>query len=416
VPSPAPTDNRPGIVSAYQKYLGRTPGESDIASWIGNNNYEQGISGSPEAAKYRAAQGQPTTRDQWLQQTGASGATTQGEGGAWLGYLNSLTTPQGNVAKQGPVYQSRPGSGFYHLTGGSSVQDIVNQFNQATGGHARFVGGPSGDMVDFGDGRGPVDVLNAQGNLWYDYGQGQAGQPGGGGATAPGMAGGYGTATGSTPADLSGAGTPGSLTGGGGMGPTTGTAAVSGSNTFTDPATAQWETMLRNLVDKLNTAQPTWTPAQMELQQSQIMQPLQQQQDAAKQQMIQQLAARGISQTSGPAIQALADIDRQFQQLRTQQQSALAQQSLSRQDTLFNTNEQRAQQALGTMQQIPQLADQRLAAAQGGITKIDPTQLAALLGQLQNQQYGYGLAGQQYNNQQMQQFWQQLAQIIAGAF
>lgn len=373
-------NNRAGIAAAYQQYLGRTPNETDYQAWVGNNNYLQGIMGSPEAQAYARSQGKPGT---------GVGAPAPGNYRAtedsWINYLQSLTTPQGNVSKGPGVYQSRPGSGFYHQ-GGTNLQDVVNQYNAATGGHATYVGGPSGDMVDFGDGRGPVDVLNAQGNYWYDEGAGAnrianagSGTPGAGGSSAGG--------------GVSGTG-----------------------NVFTDPATSEWETMLRQLVDRLNQPQPTWTPAQLELQQTQIMDPLQRQQDAARQNTIQQLAARGIAPTSGPAIQALADVDRQFQQLRTQQQSGLAQQALNRQDVLFNTNEQRAQQALQTLFQIPQLQDQRLAQAQSSIQPLDATSLAAILSQLQNQQYNQQFGANVYSNQQMQQFWQELARILGGAF
>lgn len=40
-PSPAP-DNRAGIASAYQQFLGRAPGESDYQAWTGNNDYQIG--------------------------------------------------------------------------------------------------------------------------------------------------------------------------------------------------------------------------------------------------------------------------------------------------------------------------------------------------------------------------------------
>ena len=74
---------------------------------------------------------------------------------------------------------------------------IIDRYNKQTGQHATYVGGPSGDKVDFHDGRGPVDVLNAQGKLWYDegehgskpggasYGAGGGGGGGGGGGVAP---------------------------------------------------------------------------------------------------------------------------------------------------------------------------------------------------------------------------------------
>jgi hypothetical protein len=78
------------------------------------------------------------------------------------------------------------GGGFANMpTGG--VQQAVQEFNQATGANARMIAGPSGDMVDFGDGKGPVDIKTAEGLLWNaKLGGGGAV---GGGAGAPGGAG-----------------------------------------------------------------------------------------------------------------------------------------------------------------------------------------------------------------------------------
>jgi hypothetical protein len=85
--------------------------------------------------------------------------------------------------------QASRGGGFANMpTGG--LQQAVTEFNQATGANARMVPGASGDLIDFGDGRGPVDVKTAEGLLWNARQGGGAG----GGAGAPGGAGAGGAA------------------------------------------------------------------------------------------------------------------------------------------------------------------------------------------------------------------------------
>jgi len=78
------------------------------------------------------------------------------------------------------MQQTRPG--FYAM-GNRTVPQMVEAFNKMTGQNARYVGGPSGDLVDFGDGRGPVDAKTANNEFWYsEPGQGTPGGPGSGGA------------------------------------------------------------------------------------------------------------------------------------------------------------------------------------------------------------------------------------------
>ena len=49
---------------------------------------------------------------------------------------------------------------------------VVSKYNQQYGANAAFIPGKSNDMVDFGDGRGKVDVRTAGGDLWLDEGTG----------------------------------------------------------------------------------------------------------------------------------------------------------------------------------------------------------------------------------------------------
>lgn len=52
------------INDAYNKYLGRGAGETDLQAWRGNDSYDAGIAGSQEAKNYaQKAAGQPVTPD-----------------------------------------------------------------------------------------------------------------------------------------------------------------------------------------------------------------------------------------------------------------------------------------------------------------------------------------------------------------
>lgn len=446
-PAAAPTDNRAGIVSAYQKYLNRTPGESDIAAWLGNNDYESGISSSPEAKAYGRV---PT-------QTGPSQPTTTWAAPTKIGYRAPTTTtpltfedykrdyhaPDRDNVLYDMLYRdywapdrtqvlAQYKAGTAAPTGGSGnvgqympqgvdagkwadpnkhdpkydVLRVLSKYQpNAAGLQAaapelqamgyRVVGK---DQIVGADGV-PIDVGQAfsaagtagQGNWWWNPMGGGAGSGGGGGG---------GTGAG---------GGAGSL--GGGNGTTTGVGSLSGNpNVFDDPATTEWESQLRSLVDKLNQQQPDWTPSQLELQQTQALDPMERARQQQKQQAAQQLASRGVTSGSGVFDQAMEDIDRQFNQLRTTTQAAFATQAINHSDQIFQSNENRAINANSILKQIPQLADSRLGAARSGLT--DPMALINSLLSQQNQQQ----QSANYNSAQDQQFWQQIAQIVAGMF
>lgn len=186
----------------------------------------------------------------------------------------------------------------------------------------------------------------------------------------------------------------------------------SGGGTFNDPATQEWEKLLRSLNERLQQPQPTYTDAQRDLMQTQAIDPMERQRQARKQQTIERLGARGITGGSGVLEQALQDVDRQFDQLRTGQQSQFALNQINREDQLFNSNEQRALAGLNLMGQIPQYADKRLQMANSVLTPSNPYQLLALQNQI-------GMQGQQqanYQQQQDQQFWLWLGQMLANSF
>ena len=181
---------------------------------------------------------------------------------------------------------------------------------------------------------------------------------------------------------------------------------------FSDPATSEWEQLLRTINTRLQQPQPTYTDAQRDLMQTQAIDPMERQRQAQKQNTIQRFASRGINPGSGILEQALQDVDRQFDQMRTGQQSQFALNQIGREDQLFNSNEQRALAGLNLFGQIPQLADKRLGMAQGSLMQSNPFQLM----QLQNQINQQGQQQQNYNQGQDQQFWNWIGQMLAGMF
>lgn len=121
------------------------------------------------------------------QNTGVTGGSGYrwGRGGADLGQQGFPGTPGTTVPDRWDASNPYKASedawlnwqGRSGLSGGGSgitrdaLPGIIDRFNRETGGKARLVPSPSGDMVDFGDGRGRVDVLTAGGKLWYDEGK-----------------------------------------------------------------------------------------------------------------------------------------------------------------------------------------------------------------------------------------------------
>lgn len=188
--------------------------------------------------------------------------------------------------------------------------------------------------------------------------------------------------------------------------------ASQGGGVFNDPATSEWEALLRTINQRLQQPQPTYTDAQRELMQTQAIDPLERQRQVQKQNTMQRFAARGINPGSGILEQALQDVDRQFDQMRTGQQTSFALNQIDREDQLFNSNEQRALAGLNLFSQIPQLADRRLAAANGSLMNANPLQFLSLQNQIAQQ----GQQHQMYQNQQDQQFWMWLGQMLANSF
>lgn len=205
-----------------------------------------------------------------------------------------------------------------------------------------------------------------------------------------------------------------------------------GAGVFSDPATAGWEQALRALTDKLNQPQrtpdysavtdymrqymqslqqPGYSPAQLDTLQTQALDPLTQQRDAQQQQLVERFAKQGLSPSSGIVQKAMQDLNTQFQQIRTQTQGQFATNVIGNdaarareagqvglglqnlEQATAQNDETRATQAVNLLFQIPQLADQRLAAANQ--TLGQPTNPAALLTNAAQ----FGQLGQDAQNQ-----------------
>jgi predicted enzyme related to lactoylglutathione lyase len=175
-----------------------------------------------------------------------------------------------------------------------------------------------------------------------------------------------------------------------------------GGSAFSDPATAQWEQLLRQMVERLNQPIPQSTH---ELQQTQALDPLERQRQQQKQRAELNLAQRNIRPGSGIFEESMRDIDRQFNELRTRTQAGFA-------NTAAQQTEDRQLAGVNLFKQIPQYQDVRLQLAQQALMPANPMQLLSLQ---QNQQQ-MANQNQMYNNAQNQQFWQWLGTVLAGQF
>ena len=161
---------------------------------------------------------------------------------------------------------------------------------------------------------------------------------------------------------------------------------------FSDPATQQWEQLVRQLTDRLNNPMPE---SAKELQQTQALDPLERQRQTMKQQTAQRLSQRGITPTSGTWDEAMREIDRQFNELRTRTQAGFA-------NSWAQNEENRMLNAANLFKQIPQYQDTRLELARNTLI---PTNVGSLLN-LQQQ-------GNQWDSQQQQAFWTNLANAVS---
>lgn len=221
---------------------------------------------------------------------------------------------------------------------------------------------------------------------------------------------------------------------------------VSGGSVFSDPATTEWEQLLRQMVDKLNTPRtnpdygplvdymrnyaatlsgPAYTPDQMDLLQTQALDPLTRERDAQKQRIVEWASAHGQDPNSGPVQQQMRNLDEKFGQLRTKTQADFASNAVGLeksqdaqalqvltalaglQDQTFNSDEQRMMNAVNLFKQVPQLADERLGLANQSLngSVLNPVSLLQLFNSQQLNQQGLNA-----------DFWNQIGQLLATAF
>lgn len=96
-----------------------------------------------------------------------------------------------------------------------------------------------------------------------------------------------------------------------------------------------------------------YTPGEQELFQTQAIDPLERLRTSRKQQVTHDLSRRGISPTSGVAVQMMQDVDRQFDAMRTQTQAGLSTQ-------FAQEKVQRLLQSLGLLGNLAGTENQRL--------------------------------------------------------
>jgi len=221
------------------------------------------------------------------------------------------------------------------------------------------------------------------------------------------------------------------------------------SNPFSDPATKGYIDLLNSRIQQLLTPQhnpdmdpllsymrqyfqqlqqPTYTDAQRATIATQQLDPMERQRQARKQQVIQQMASRGMGPSDGPTIAALAQIDRDYDTQRAQAQGGIATNEInlgrqnqaqavdvgsaiaSLQNGMFNQQDQRANQAVNLGAQIPNMAQSRL---QQSIQLLNGSNVnpASLFGS----QQGFQQQGIAQNAQDSNQ-WSAIIAALAKAF
>jgi hypothetical protein len=210
---------------------------------------------------------------------------------------------------------------------------------------------------------------------------------------------------------------------------------LAGNSVFSDPATTEWEHMLRQLVLRMqqpysdpdetatenymrsyfNRLQgPAYTPQEMDLLNTQQIDPLTADRDANRQKVLLWAQSHGMTPESGPVQQMLMDSDRQYEALRTRARADIGTRAIdlgrenearamqvgsalaALKEHMFNFNENRFGQSVSLFKQIPELADTRLqlamaALGMGGGGALNGAQNALnLLGQFQNSRSGGG--------------------------
>lgn len=371
---PAAMNSYDQVNAAYQQYLGRSAGQDEYSNyWANTPNYAQSISSSPEAQAYLSANQQGTSP--FVARGDPSGGGTGPQGGS--------TAPQQPAG--GGDLMSRINAA---LAAAQSTDD-PNYWFQKISADPNGAGSAWNYWAGrIAQGDGALAVRNGTMQKFQDPGAG-----GGGGSSSP-----YQPFSVPSP----------------------------NTSVFSDPATQQYEQMLNQMMGRLNTSYqapdyqssidalkaymdqlngPVYTPQQMDLMQTQALDPLAQQRDAARQQIIQHFSALGQGPDSGTVQAALLNSDQNFEKLRTQSQAgfasnavglqkqqqmqaaSLAPQIAALEQANQTNNENRQMQAVNLGGIIPALSWQRLT---GANSLIQPINTSSLLSQLQtSQQQGY---------------------------
>lgn len=345
----APTRQDAGIADAYKKYLGRDISPDEYSYWRNVPNYEQGIAGSAEATAYANRQ-QPTPFDPY-------------NGDPWF---RDNPFPDGGSYEQQQAWQREAAKRGRTASGEATPTFPAGSLDWVRQQLAKF---KSTDDPNYWLGvmaKDPKVAAGDQSAIDYWLYRMSIGD----GAEA--------VRTGQMKPFQDGGGS--------------GNGVSNGPTAFSDPATQQWEQLIRQLTDRLNNPMPD---SAKELQQTQALDPLERQRTTMKQQTAQRLSQRGITPTSGTWEQAMSDIDRQFNELRTRTQAGFA-------NSWAQNEDNRMLQAANLFKQIPQYQDSRLELARNTLI---PTNVGSLLQMQQN--------GNQYDQMQSQAFWQNLAKTIA---
>ncbi len=204
---------------------------------------------------------------------------------------------------------------------------------------------------------------------------------------------------------------------------------------FSDPATVEWEKLLRQFADRLVTPYsdpdelaaedyyrkyfqrlqgPAYTPQEMDLLNTQQIDPLTADRDANRQRVLLWAQSHGMTPESGPVLQMLQDADRSYEALNTRARADIATKAIdlgrenearamqvgsvlaALKEHMFDKNEGRFGQAVDTMKQIPLYADTRLQLAMaalgmgGGGAVNGLSNALGLMGQFENSKSGGG--------------------------
>ncbi len=347
------------VNNAYQQYLGRSAGQDEYSNfWANTPTYLSGIQNSAEAQAYKNRPSEPTG-------AAPSNGPTGGNYAAWFNSLVSGKAPtSATLQSLGPELQK------YGISLRPNAAGIYGKIQL-----------PTGEIIDV------IQGADAGGKAWQWLTPDQAGASSGYGASV----------------------------------------ASPQTSVFSDPATQQYEQLLNAMIGRLNTPYeapnfqpavdylksyfqqlqgPAYTPQQMDLMQTQALDPQTVQRDAARQQIIERFGAQGVPPSSGIVQKAILDSDQNFEKLRTTTQAGFANNAIGMQkqqqaqaaslgpqiaaleQAQQSANEGRQLKATDLGGVIPQMSWDRITGANQMIQPINTGDLLSQLTAAQNTAYG----------------------------